>query len=115
MEQEETKLLKNIRIAARILSAFLLFIVLLFLFGEGVPNPVMLTTKELLLFAALIVMGAGLIISLKRELYGGLITILGYIFFAVINKSILAGPIFPLFLVAGLLYIFHWWKSGRLT
>jgi len=115
MRQEETKFLRIVRLAARVLSAFLLFIIFLFFFGEGFPNPTTLTAKELLLFAALIIMAAGLIISVKRELHGGVITIIGYLFFAVVNKSVVAGPIFPMFFVVGLLYIFHWWKWGRLT
>jgi len=115
MSGGEAKYLKIIRLIARVLSAFLLFIVLLFLLGEGVPNPVSLSQKELLLFIAFFLMGAGIIISLRRELYGGVLSIIGYVIFAIINKTIFAGPIFPFFFIVGLLNLIHWWKSGRLT
>ncbi len=109
------KHLKIIRNTARVFGAFLLFVVLLFLFGEGFPNPASLSAKELLLFLAFIIMGTGLAVSFKRELLGGILTVAGYIFFAIVNKTVFAGPVFPLFFVVGLLFIFCWWESERLT
>ena len=109
----ETKQVTIIRWTARIAGLLLIAIVVLMMFADGLPNPYELTDKELQLFAAMIIMTVGLIIAYKREILGGLLATGGYVFFAVAEKSINNGPIFPLFFVVGALYLFCWWQDKK--
>ncbi len=112
-KKSDIQFLKIIRLTSRILSFFLLVLFIAFAFGEGLPFINEVTSHETLLFIAVFIMLVGVIIAFKYELVGGSFMILAYVFFSIVSKQLIAGPIFPLFLLIGLLYIYYWWKTKR--
>lgn len=73
---------------ARTTSIFSIFVILLFLVGEGF-NPLNMTANELLLslFFPLMLL-AGLVIAWKKELLGGIIAISGTVLFFIVHSLI---------------------------
>ena len=107
----KNKYVQIIRLITRIAGALLILLVIAMTVAEGLPTPSQLTDKELALFAAFILMFIGLIIAYKKEILGGVLTSIGYLFFAFTEMSVNNGPIFPLFFVVGVLYIFCGWRD----
>jgi len=104
-------MVKIIRWLARIIGSLLVLLLITFAIGEGFPNPFTLTLIEFLLFVAVIIMMVGQIVAWNHEGFGGLLQIIGFLFFVVVEGDIFVGPIFPLFFVTGLMYLFCWWRS----
>jgi hypothetical protein len=75
-------------LVARTTSIFSIFIILLFLIGEGF-NPLNMTTNELILslFFPLMLL-TGLVIAWKKELLGGIIAISGTVLFFIVHALI---------------------------
>ena len=111
----ELKIINIIRWIARITGALLLILIAVFAIGEGFPNPMTLSREELLLFIAVSTMEIGLLLAFKWELPGSLLIIGGYIFFVIVERNILPGPIFPIFFLVGLFYLFCWWRSRKFS
>ena len=95
------------------MGGILLLLILAFLIGEELPHPTILTVDEQKLFAALFAMVAGILVALKWELQGSILTIVGYLFFALVEKKIIIGPVFPLFFIVGVLFLFCWWIDKK--
>ena len=70
-----------------------------------------MSEQEIKLFSANVIMLMGLIVVWKYEFIGGLLLISGYICFAIANYSFWNGPIFPTFLLLGLLHLLCWFLS----
>ncbi len=109
----ESKNISIVRWFARITGALLLILIAIFIIGEGFPNPMTLSQDELLLFIAVSTMEIGVILAFKWELPGCLLIIGGYVFFVIVERNILPGPVFPIFFLVGILYLFCWWKSSK--
>lgn len=82
------------RWTARILGTLLLLQIAVFAMGEGVPNPLNLSRRELLLFAALATMIVGQIAAFRWEGIGGLLILGGFAFFSIVNHRISLNIVF---------------------
>ena len=102
-----------LRWIARITGVLLLILIVIFIIGEGFPNPMTLNQQEFLVFIAVLMMEIGTILAFKWELPGSLLIIGGYIFFVIVDKDVLPGPVFPIFFLVGILYLFCYWKSKK--
>ncbi|MEE9430890.1 MAG: hypothetical protein V3V16_07625 [Melioribacteraceae bacterium] len=102
-------LLSVIRYIARLFSILLIVLIVTLSIGEGLPNPVTLSTAEILLFVSLLIMLVGLVLSWQREHVGGLLIILGFILFFIVNSvssgSLRLGFFFLLFPLTGILFV----------
>ena len=102
-------LLSVIRYIARLFSILLIVLVVMLSIGEGLPNPSTLSSTAMLLFASLLTMLVGLVLSWQREHAGGVITILGFILFFIVNSvssgSLRLGFFFLLFPLTGILFV----------
>jgi len=110
---DEKRIINLLRWLTRILGILLIFVIVLFAVGEGLPNPLALTVNEQLGFVALIIMLAGLILAWKFEGMGGLLVIIGYIFFCIIERQILRQGVFFIFPVVGLSFLLCWWRTRK--
>jgi hypothetical protein len=102
-----------IRWTARILAVLLVMLFVTMSFGEGVPSPWILNRPEKYAFLGLFVMLAGLVSALRWELVGGILILVGYALFALINQEIIISWAFTLFPVAGILFLLSWALSRR--
>ena len=101
------KTINYIRFFARIISSFILILIMILFLGEDYNNLHIkdLTQREILLFIFLFTMIAGLLIAYKKELIGGIITLISFIIFIIINQKANIGLVFSLFLIASVSYI----------
>ena len=97
----------GIRWAARILGAALFLLVMLFVIGEGLPNPPRLTPLESLAMAAFALMVAGVLLVWKHEGVG--VTLAGFLIFLALN-DFRVGWVFLLFALVGVLGLLSWWS-----
>ncbi len=102
-----------LRWAARVLTLLLVMLFATMAFGEGLPSPWILTRPEKLAFLALIVMLAGLVSAWRWEAVGGILILVGYAFFALVNHQVIISWAFSLFPVAGILFLLSWVLSSR--
>jgi hypothetical protein len=102
------KITSMIRWIARVGATLLLIIVIMLIFGEGVPS-VKLTVTEIILFIPFLVMVAGLAVSWKVECLGGFLTVGGFIVFWAIDSiasgNLSIGKFFFFFPAVGVLFI----------
>jgi len=101
-----------LRWTARILGTLLVLLVVVFLIGEGVPKPSMLTASEKLMCGSSVAMLLGLIVAWRWEGIGGALALSGYLFLGVLMPPVMISP-FMAGGVAGCLYLFAWWTSDR--
>lgn len=88
-------------------------IIAAFAIGEGFPNPATLPLNEFIMFIVLTFMEIGVVIAFKWELPGSIMIIAGYLAFALIEKKLIAGPLFPVFFVVGILFLLCWWMEKK--
>jgi len=105
---KKNRLLNILVWLSKILSVFLSFLFVGFIVGEGVPDFNKISSSELLQFLSFFVMIFGLIFSLKSQGTGGILALLGYMLFCMIERNLWPGSILPLFLLASLLNIYCW-------
>jgi hypothetical protein len=110
-EVSADKTTRVVRWIARAWGSLLALMVLVFTAGEGLPSPARLTAPERLMFVALAIMVFGLIAAWKWEGFGGVLILIGYGLFAVADRRVLVRGLFSLFPIAGLLFLFCWWRS----
>jgi hypothetical protein len=95
---------------ARIGGALMVLFLLAFVFGEGPPRFGKMTTRENLLALGMGSLFLGLIVAWFREGWGGLLSVLGWGFFGLVEKR----PMWdwPLSIPAamGLLHLVCWWR-----
>ena len=101
-----------IRWIARFIGIFLFLFFVWFAMEIGTPDFDMMTLQEIKLFIANLMMLAGLIVVWKFEFIGSIILIGSYIFFSIVNFSFWIGPVFPNFLLIGILHLFCWLVSA---
>ncbi len=108
------KTIKILRWTARILGGLILVLVLLFFFGEGLPELSTLTAHESRLLFSMLLMLIGTAFAFKWELVGSLLIIFGYILFAFFNQKLLPGPVLPIFLFTGILFLITAVKTKKM-
>ncbi|MGQ1911409.1 DUF7670 domain-containing protein [Marinifilum sp. RC60d5] len=104
-----------IRWIARFIGIFLFLFFVWFAMEIGTPDFDMMSLQEIKLFAANLLMLIGLIIVWKFEFIGSIILIGSYVFFSIVNFSFWIGPVFPNFLLIGILHLFCWITSTILS
>ena len=113
----ERKLIPLIRWVARIIGTALVGLILLFIVahifdGEDQLKPADLTTLETLMFLAMFIEMAGLVIAWKWEGIGAGLTLVGYIAFSILEGDFWIPPVLPVFLIVALLYAYCWLRGG---
>jgi len=105
--------LTALRWTARGLGLFLIGLVLMFVIGEGVPNPMLFTGREALQMAGMLGMLAGMALGWRWEGWGGLIVLACFALFAAMGIRL--NPVIALFPVPGVLYLLAWRADHRLA
>ena len=113
--------MNSYRLLARILSGMMLFLVISIMIGdmliEGIPEEFPFTTLEVLLFLFLFTSLAGLTIAWRREVLGGILTILGMVLFT-LTSSLESGyfrfnPVFTAITLAGVLFLVSAYRKKK--
>jgi hypothetical protein len=104
---------KILRWAARILGTLFVLLILVFLVGEGPPNPSRLGARDRLMFLTLGMMLVGLVLAWKWAGIGGLLAFTGYLLFVAIGKPRTIVSPFLAAGTAGCLHLLAWWVSDR--
>ena len=101
-------ILHALRWSARVAGLLLVALVVVFLVGEGPPNPFRQPLPVQAEFLAMVLMLAGFLVGWRWEAAGGLTAIIGFALFAatevIVNGKPPHGAI-PLFAIPGLLYL----------
>lgn len=110
-ERFEINIEKGIRIVARFLGGTLFLMTAVFALSEGLPNPLALDLRQELTLISIVIMLVGLILAWKLEGIGGIVILIGYLVFAIINPKTVAFGVILLFPLTGALFIICWWRS----
>ncbi|MFH1741677.1 MAG: hypothetical protein ABIH23_21945 [bacterium] len=105
--------LQILRWVARMLGTAQILLVALVFIGEvvfGPEGPPPLLRPATIMF---IMMLLGLMIAWRWEGPGGLLSLLGYIGFAIVNQSLLLNTPFVVFPITAIMYLCCWWGSRR--
>jgi hypothetical protein len=81
--------------------------------GDGVPNPLTASRREILFATVVLTMLFGLILAWKWEGIGGLLILGGLVLFATANEAFLLNIVFAPWLITGLLYLVCWVGKPR--
>lgn len=99
----------TMRYLAHLFNILLIFAVILLALGETFPNSFNLASREFLLTSSLLVILAGLFSAWKWEGIGGILIIVGFLVFIIINSIfsdyLKLGISFLLFPLTGLLFL----------
>lgn len=98
------------RWTARILGTLMVLFVLTFVFGEGPPPLARMTARELFYALGLGSLFLGLIIAWFWEAWGGLLSVLGWGFLAVLAQRPPWDLLFSIPAAMGLLHLLCWWR-----
>jgi len=101
-------ILLGLRWSARITGLFLAGMVLVFLVGEGPPNPFKQPPSVQIEFLGMGLMVFGFLLGWRYEGVGGLLVVIGFVVFAAAELAVngrLPGGAIPLFAVPGVLYL----------
>ena len=107
----ERQILAILRWSARVVGTAILALIVTIAVGEGLPNPFVLSPRELLLFAAMLMMVVGLVVAWKWERIGGVLILGGLAFFAIVNHGLQLNLVFGPMLAVGLIFLGGGWKS----
>ena len=103
----------SLRWLARLVGFGVVSVFVVFALGEGVVFG-LLSRSELLMMTALGVSLAGVVAGWRSEIVGGTLNIGGMLAFYALNFAatgrIPAGPLFPLLMLPGVLYVICWWR-----
>ncbi|MBN2457452.1 MAG: hypothetical protein JXB29_13120 [Sedimentisphaerales bacterium] len=113
IEQRRKYLVVVIRWVARIFASLLVVLVLTIAIGEGPPNPFTQPLPVAIELFGMLAMWIGCILGCKWQGVGAILTISGIMTFHVIEKRLWLMGAFPLFDLAGILFLLCWWL-GRL-
>jgi len=99
---------------ARILGALVVLLFLVFLIGEGPPQPSLLIPIEKLTFAAVFLLLLGLVLAWRWPALGGCLSLTGYLLNGMLGGvRMLAAPPFAVGGLAAILHLACWWISNR--
>jgi len=114
-------IIRTIKWITRIAGSLLVLLVLIIAVGsfasEGVPStlegtPVSLTPADIVMFVAMFIMTAGLIVGWFKELIASILIVSGYLLFSITNListgNFLTGEVTFTFLIVGILYMIVW-------
>ena len=111
----------GIRWAARIYGGLLAVLILTIAIGEGffcpgdgLPNPFTQTLPVAIELFGMLAMLIGCILGWKWQGIGAVLVIAGIMTFHVIEKRLWLMGAFPLFDLAGILFLFCWWLGRSL-
>ena len=100
------KVIKKVLLWTTNIATLAILGLVLFIVGahvvEGFPGEIELTTTEIQLSVAMGLLFLGALVGLKWRLIGGLVSILSFVAFAIIQGKILLGFVFYVFLVIGI-------------
>jgi len=108
----------GLRWSARITGVLLVGTVLLFLVGEGPPNPVRQPLPVQIELLGMGLMVVGFLLGWRWEGIGGLVAVFGFALFTATELAVngkLPGGAIPLFAVPGLLYLLAFAAGKRLA
>ncbi len=97
-----------IRWLARFLGVFLFLFFAWFAIEFGIDDPSHMNPQLVRLFYTHMLMMFALIVVWRFELLGGIILVIGYSYFSIINHTFWTNPIYPIFFFIGLLHLFSW-------
>ncbi len=97
-----------IRWLARFLGVFLFLFFAWFAIEFGIDDPSHMNPQLQRLFYTHMLMMISLIFVWRFELIGGVILIVAYSYFSIINYTFWTNPIYPIFFFVGLLHIMSW-------
>jgi uncharacterized membrane protein YccC len=119
MDQSPNKKLRKLaRISGTLLAAIILFVVILVAIDSWGKKGPALSTYNIVLFLFVGIGTAGLILALWKELWGGIVSFLGFLFFnilAAVNPTPGSGYIILLLLpiIPSILYLrWYWLEKG---
>jgi hypothetical protein len=104
----ERRSIAVVRWTARTIGIVLLGLIAAFAIGEGVPNPLTLSIREIMLTVALLTMMFGQVVAWRWEGIGSLLILGGFALFAIVNHGVPLNVVFGPWLVTGLLYLICW-------
>lgn len=107
----ERRIMLIMRWFARLVSIVLLILLVLPYLSAELHNPVDLNSVSRAAYFALGLMLVGLIAAWFHGGLGGGLILVGYLIFGMVQKDFWIGPVFPLFLVPGVLFLLCWCKS----
>jgi hypothetical protein len=87
--------------------------VALFIAGEGLPKPALLTVPERTMFLCFTIILVGILMAYRWEGVGGTVILLGFGAFAAVQPRILKGLAFQIFPAIALLFLYLAWKKRR--
>lgn len=93
---------------ARFLGVFLFLFFVWFAIEFGIDNPANLCPQLLRLFIAHIIMMIALLVVWRFEFLGGVILIITYIYFSIVNHTFWTNSIYPIFFFIGILHFISW-------
>src|SRR5208282_5050282 len=103
-----TWILIGLRWSARITCLFLAGMVLVFMVGQGPPNPFKQPPSVQIEFLGMGLMVFGFLLGWRFEGLGGLLAVMGFVVFAAVELAVNNKPpggAIPLFAVPGVLYL----------
>ena len=113
MAINERQILTVARWTTRVIGTLILLLIAVFAIGEGLPNPLSLSPREILLSIALATMLVGQIAAWKWEGVGGVLILGGFAFFSIVNHRISLNIVFGPWLLTGLIYLACWWMKRK--
>ena len=107
-----------IRWLARFLGVFLFLFFAWFAIEFGIDDPDLMSPQLVKLFYTHMAMMIALVVVWRFELLGGIILVVGYSYFSIINHTFWTNPIYPIFFFIGLLHLLSWvfrygWKLAK--
>ncbi len=107
-----------IRWLARFLGVFLFLFFAWFAIEFGIDDPNLMSPQLVKLFYTHMAMMIALVVVWRFELLGGIILVVGYSYFSIINHTFWTNPIYPIFFFIGLLHLLSWvfrygWKLAK--
>lgn len=89
----------------RLLGLFLVILLSMLLFGQGLPDFQAISVDERLMFVCMLLMLTGLLSGFKWDAAGAFFILTGFTFFALLENGFPGGWVFLLLLLTGLLYL----------
>ena len=107
------KILKKITNISTIVVLTLVFYIIGAHVVDGFPHVINFTPIEFKLAVALTGMILGVLIGLKWRLIGGIISVLSFIAFAIVEQHLILGFVFNIFLLIGISNLILYWFTYR--
>jgi hypothetical protein len=112
MENKISSSNRSIMWTARIISLIMIALTLFFAIAEGITEqkPYAAPTPVINIVAGVLMLG-GLALAWKWELYGSLISLVGFVGVLIVNPSVITAPAMYLFAVPAILFLGYWWLN----